>query len=97
MLLMLRVVGPEKFESFVFHFAVVDFDARFNCFASAFGNCLHNDFLDFFQAGALNHLFEGELKVLDVSLLAGLRNSSASFESFEAVICNSVDEIARES
>jgi uncharacterized membrane protein len=45
----------------------------------------------------LNNLFEGELKVLDVSLLAGLRNSSASFESFETIICDSVDEIARES
>jgi len=83
------VIGPYHVEILAIHY----FNAWPHFLARVLWNRVDGYFLQFFKGRRLDLSFESHLEILDVSLLTGLTDTSASGESFPAVVLDSLYEV----
>ena len=87
--LIVLVVSPDHFEETTIH----HFQTRSDFLSSILGDSLYFDVDQSFQAWTPDLLLQCHLKVVHVSLLRWLRDTSPSLKSFPTVVTNCVHEI----
>ena len=86
---MVGIVGPDHLVVFTIH----NFDKRLHSCAGILGDRMHDNTKELFDDRSLDFPLQDILKVLDVPLLAGLSDTSASPEPLPPIIRDGFNEI----